>query len=195
MKTNEKFSVLDAVITATRMTEKKLKLWYEKRQSASADPINSIFPIVYKIGNGFEVLPEFISSRKHKIWGYELLPGIILAKKCGADGNVESMTWNNCKAFAGKMSLNGKCGSLPSKKVLKQNWSEELIGKIQAMDKFLCKNGVNAESRSGGYYCGILCCSEVDDDPRAYSFDLRSCDGHWFDKTLTLSLYRLAVAF
>jgi hypothetical protein len=156
MKTNGKFIVLDAVITATDMTEKELKLWYEKRQSASADLVASIFPVVYKNGNNFEVLSKLIPARKDEICGYELLPGIFLAKKCGTDGNVESTTWNNCKIFAETMSFNDKKDFLPTKEVLNKNWNGELRDKIQAMDKFLCHNEVDAESRSSDViYCGI----------------------------------------
>jgi hypothetical protein len=165
--------------------------------SASASVESPVFSLVYKNGNSFEVLPELIPSRKDEVWGYALLPGIFLAKKCGEDSNFKETTWGNCKSFAEEMSLKGKHGSLPSKEVLKQNWSEELRRKIQDMDEFLCDHGVDAETRSRNYvdYCGVPWCSEVDDGGRAYFFRLKDGNVSWSYKLNTTCDDRLAVAF
>lgn len=199
MKTTEKFAVLDAVIAATGMTEGELNLWLQKRQSTpdptptptSTDVIKSILPVVYKKGNEFEILPHLDLNRKDDVWGYELFPGAVLAKKCGADGNVESTTWSNCKAFAKKVTLNGKAGALPSKEVLKKHWSEELRNRLKAMDKFLLENGVAAEPE----YYGVPWCSEVLDSDRAFFFLLENGDDGWNDKLYTDDCDRLVVAF
>lgn len=190
MKTSE---ILDALASAG-MKISEVEAWLKSQNNSS---VKSLFPIVYKVGNNFEVLPELIPSRKGEVWGYELLPGIFLAKKCGVDGNVESTTWDNCKAFAKKMSLNGKSGSLPSKEILKKNWSEELRNKIRAMDRFLCENAVDAESRSADDidYCGIPWCSEVDGYSHACYFYLIDGDGHWGNESSTHSYDRVVVAF
>ena len=79
--------------------------------------IKSLFPIVYQRGYLFEILPELDLTRKDEVWGYEIMPGIILAKKCGY------ATWDNVRLFAEDCVLNGKWGKLPSKEVLEQGWN------------------------------------------------------------------------
>lgn len=200
MKTTEKFAVLNSVIAATEMTEEEIAIWFQSRQalnattdgsSTSSGGIKLIFPIAYKKGNEFEILPEFIPERKDEIWGYEIMPNIILAKKCSADGNVENTSWYNAKAFAEKCILNGKHGNLPSKKVLKQKWNVELGDKIQIMNKFLCKNGIDAETE----YVGAIWCSEVKGNTVACCFTLDYGFGCWGHKTTVDSSVSLSVAF
>ncbi len=196
MKTNEKFAMLNAVVIAAEMNEKEIREWFEARQTTSKPKstggIKSIFPIVYKKGNDFEILPELDLARKDEVWGYEIVPGIVLAKKCGADNNVKSTTWGNVKGFAERCRLNGKQGKLPSKNVLKQNWSQELRENIQKMDDFLCDNGIDAEEE----YVGCLWCSKVvyDGDNVEY-FLLDNGYDYWHIKDFDNRNDRVAVAF
>lgn len=165
MRKNEKFAVLDSVIAATEMTEKEIVSWFQSRQTShvategrsTSDGI--IFPIAYKSGLEFEVLPEFIPERKDEIWGYEIMPGIIFAKRCGDNGDVEDTSKSAASTFAANSLLNGERGTLPSEKDLKDGWSEELKKKIQEMGKFLCENGVDAETKCEG---AIWCKEDVD---------------------------------
>ena len=202
MKTTEKFAVLNSVIAATEMTEEEIATWFHSRQTSqvattSSGGIKLIFPIAYKKGNEFEILPEFIPERKDEIWGYEIMPNIILAKKCSADGNVENTSWYNAKAFAEKCILNGKNGHLPSTEVIKQNWNVGLRNKIQKMDKFLYENGIDAETRSDktDVYTGVIWSSEVYNNTGAYSFNLGTGASLWYYKNCFCDSDRLTISF
>ena len=157
----------------------------------SSGGIKLIFPIAYKKGNEFEILPEFIPERKDEIWGYEIMPNIILAKKCSADGDVKNTSWYNAKAFAEECILDGKQGHLPSVKVLQQNRNAELRDKIQLMDKFLYENGIDAETK----YLGAIWCSEVNDYNYASYFVLKSDNDFKINKAAFSRESRLSVAF
>ena len=147
--------------------------------------IKSIFPIVYQRGYRFEILPELDLTRKDDVWGYEVMPGIILAKKCGY------ATWYDAKSFAEDCVLNGKWGKLPSKKALEQGWSEELEENVRKMDAFLCEKGINAERD----FEGILWCSEVDGLYAAYFFHLGGGYNLAGDRRCLTGVERIAVAF
>ena len=75
METKEKIQKLDSVIETSKMTEEELTLWWTLRQPHPA------FKIAYKKGDNIEILPELILERKDEIWGFEIIPGVILAKK------------------------------------------------------------------------------------------------------------------
>ncbi len=197
MKTKEKFEALNAFVASLKIDEKEIREWFEARQTTSKPKstggIKSIFPIVYKKGNDFEILPELDLARKDEVWGYEIMPGIVLARKCGCDNNVESTTWYEVKSFAESCRLNGKQGKLLSKNVflLEQHWSRELRENIQKMDAFLCKNGIDAEKDC----VGIFWCSDVFDRDNACTFSLDTGEAHWGIKTHTRSYNRVVVAF
>ncbi len=147
--------------------------------------IKSLFPIVYQRGYLFEILPELDLTRKDEVWGYEIMPGIILAKKCGY------AAWDNVRLFAEDCVMNGKWGKLPSKEVLEQGWNEELEENIRKMDKFLCEKGIDAERD----FEGILWCSEVDGRYDAYFFHLSGRYDLAGDKRCITGVERIAVAF
>lgn len=163
MKTNEKFAMLNAAVIAAEMNDKEIREWFEARQTTSKPKstggIKSIFPIVYKKGNDFEILPELDLARKDEVWGYEVMPGIVLAKKCNAYNNGVSNSWDNVREFAKQCRLDGKQGELPSKKVLVENWDWDLAENIQKMDEFLFENGIiDADVKCG---TGCVWCSEL----------------------------------
>ncbi len=201
MNTSEKFAKLDALVVETGISEEELNQWFEVRKTSavasdvistsSTGGIKSIFPIAYKKGNEFEILPELILERKDEVWGYEIMPNVILAKKCGADGNVENTNWYNAKAFAKKCVLMGKQGDLPFKEVLDRNWSAELKNKIKEMDKFLSENNIDAERKR----IGIIWCPDIDFHGNALYFILADGYNNWSNKS-HISIYdRLAVEF
>ena len=133
---------------------------------------DTLLPVVYKNGETFEILPHLDLNRKDEVWGFEIFPYVILAKKCGSDGNIKNTSWENCKAFAEKTSCDGKTGSLPSITVFKNHWNRELKNKIQAMDKFLCENEIKGENRSStdARYIGVVYCIEVDNDSNSVHY-------------------------
>ncbi|MBE6453122.1 MAG: hypothetical protein E7012_06515 [Alphaproteobacteria bacterium] len=176
MEKHKKYAALDAIDAATEIP---------------TNPNKPIFSIGYKRGNEFEILPEFIPERKGEIWGYEILPNILLAKKCGPDGNVISTTWNNVKSFADACKLEGKNGSLPFKEILYQNRAKGLPQRIKLMDNFLRENGVDAEEEA----VGKIWCYEVYDLNYAYYFDLDCHSVDWSNKNCFYEGCRLAVAF
>ena len=200
MNTNEKFAKLDALVVETGISEEELTWWFKSRQtlpattdgsSPSLGGIKSIFPIAYKKGDEFEIFQEFIPERKDEIWGYEIMPNIILAKKCGADGNVESTSWDNAKAFAEKCVFNGKRGHLPSVNALKRKFYEEpLMDKVDQMDNFMLKKGIDAERK---FYGTVWCFENV--DLEACCFNLKGGYADWSNKAIIFRYYRLSVAF
>ena len=203
MKKNEKFKVLNAVLQATieaiQMNDAELKEWFKTLHSPStlkAKP-KPPFPIAYKKDNNFEILNELILDRKDEIWGFEILPDIILAKKCGAYGNVNNTSWDCVKSFAEKCLLNGKKGSLPSANMLDDYWDKSLKEKIQAMDIFLINNGIDAEKRSAfkDQYVGTVWCSEADVHANASYYSLEDSENDFADISIITEHDRIAVAF
>lgn len=168
MKKEEKFKLLDAVIVATEMTEKEVEVYFQSRKGI----VQSIFPIAYKRENNFEILPYLDYARKKEVWGFEIMPGVILAKRCDTVDGVKADEWIISKNFAEKCTMAGKQGKLPSKELLKQNWSIELITNIRKMDEFLCEYDVNAEQRSSEklWFTGVLWCSDVSRGSNPYYF-------------------------
>lgn len=170
MEKNKKYEALNKLVASLGMDEEEISDWLQSRKTSSKAKStknnNCIFPIAYKRENNFEILPELDLTRISEVWGYEIIPGIILAKKCGSNGSVETTTWDNVKSFAESCRLNGKQGKLPSSRMLTQNWINGLNANIQAMDKFLCENGIDAEK----VYRGIIWCSELHDTKTAYTF-------------------------
>ena len=162
--------------------------------------IKSVFPVVYRRGNEFEILPELILERKNEVWGYEIMPGIVIAKKCGSDTNVESVDWYNSKTFAETSVLRGKRGALPSRTIVSKLRARDFLvlrSQIQEMDKFLCNNGIDAETRSekNPRYAGVIWCSEENDYRTAYYFSLATCRGNYGLKVVSSATSRLMVVF
>jgi len=160
--------------------------------NASRVVTSDIFPIVYQIGeNEFEILPDFISKRAKQVWGYEVVPGVILAKKCGAVQGLSNTEWDNVKHFTEKATINGNKGRLPSKSELEELRSDSLKRRIREMDQFLINQGVEAEKK----YYGAVWCSEEFTVDKSYYIDLE--DGHIssYYKDVANPGDRVAVAF
>ena len=192
MTKEEIFAKFDALITETRITEKELQEWFQSRQqqSTSTKAIKTPFPIAYKKGNKFEILPEFIPERRNEVWGYEIMPKIIIAKECGPVGNVKVHSWYNAKEFSIGCVLEGKEGYLPSMDYIEQRWTKELPSHIKVMDKFLRNNGVDAEE----VHCGLIWCSETYGCRNACYFNLDSGIAYWGTR-YNFGSMRLVVAF
>ena len=190
MKTNEKFALLNEAVINAGMNEKEIALWFQLRQEALLQ-----FPIAYKKGDTFEILPYLDLSRKDYVWGYEILPGIVMAKKCGIVCDIKDTTWDTSKAYAEKCRLDGKTGKLPSLKVLKQEWSTLLLDKIQKMDMYLCNQGIDAEPYSTEKSRGMVWCFELYKHHLAHSFYLDTGNVTWFSRFKADKIDRLVVAF
>ena len=162
--------------------------------------IKSVFPVVYRRGNEFEILPELILERKNEVWGYEIMPCVVIAKKCGADSNVESANWYNSKKFAQTSVLNGMRGSLPSRAIVAKLKARDFLvlrSQIQKMDRFLCDNGIDAETRSekNPRYAGVVWCAEENDYRTASYFSLATSRGNYGLKVASAKTSRLMVVF
>ena len=83
-------------------------------------------PLVYRQDNVLTVENGLNLSRRHELWGIQLLSGTMVALRSGAtEDNVSSTAWRKVKEFAEKMTFNGKSGILPSKNALKKHWGDE----------------------------------------------------------------------
>ena len=74
-------------------------------------------PLVYRRGNVLTVENGLNLSRKHELWGIQLLSGVMVALACRSGNNVSDTIWNEVKKFAEKMRLNGRtrfCRSAPN---------------------------------------------------------------------------------
>ena len=191
METRKKIKMLNSVIEASEITEDELQLWWKLRQATPS------FRIAYKKGNNFELHYEFIQERIDEIWGFEIIPGIILAKKTGPDHNVETTTWDNVKNFAENCILEGKKGSLPSLKEIKDKWTEMLTFEIQSMDKYLCLNEVDGETKSkkDPDFVGVVWCQEECSNNNAFYFDLEDNYLEFVEKDCCYCHDRIAISF
>jgi hypothetical protein len=151
---------------------------------------SEILPFVYKKDNEFEISPDFDPNRK--LWGFRLKSGILLKATCGSGDDVGSINWNNCKAFAESMTLNGKQGRLPSKYLFEEYWGDEEMKAVEATSKFLAEIGVDSDG-----YRGLIWCNEEFQGHSARCFSLsdgaNKCD--YFRKILVNWEDRLGVFF
>ena len=189
MKTN-KINALEAVIAALEISENELTNWFNNRGKDKTGLIPTELPLVYRRGNVLTVENGLNLSRKHELWGIQLLSGVMVALTCGPGNNVSDTTWGEVKKFAEKMRLNGKPGFLPSKDVLKEHWGTEEQTRFTATVKVLKENEIAADG-----YWGCIWCSEEYGPIAAYYFSLRYGDGDWNDKDNTYSDDRVALAF
>ena len=151
--------------------------------------VNSeILPFVYKKGNEFEILYDLDLGRNDEFWGFRLQSGIFLKATCGPGDDVESITWDNCKAFSESMFLNGKQGQLPSAYLFEKFWGEEQKA-VKATVKFLKENGIKSKG-----LLGFIWCLEEDGSLAAY-FSFGRGAGGYFDRNISACYNRLSVFF
>ena len=189
MKTN-KINALEAVIAALEISDKELIDWFNNRGKDKTGLIPTELPLVYRRGNVLTVENGLNLSRKHELWGIQLLSGVMVALTCGPGNNVSDTTWGEVKKFAEKMRLNGKPGFLPSKDVLKEHWGTEEQTRFTATVKVLKENEIAADG-----YWGCIWCSEEYNPGNAYYFDLTNGSSDWTSKTITYYNDRVALAF
>lgn len=189
MKTN-KINALEAVIAALEISENELTNWFNNRGKDKTGLIPTELPLVYRRGNVLTVENGLNLSRKHELWGIQLLSGVMVALTCGPGNNVSDTTWGEVKKFAEKMRLNGKPGFLPSKDVLKEHWGTEEQTRFTATVKVLKENEIAADG-----YWGCIWCSEVYHPLYAYCFGLRNGGSDWYGKLDTSYGGRVALAF
>ena len=70
--------VLSTVVLATEISNADLQQWVQSRVGI----LDSVFPVVYRKNNKFEVLPHLEMSRRNDVWGYEIMPIFLFQKKC-----------------------------------------------------------------------------------------------------------------
>ena len=189
MKTN-KINALEAVIAALEISENELTNWFNNRGKDKTGLIPTELPLVYRRGNVLTVENGLNLSRKHELWGIQLLSGVMVALTCGPGNNVSDTTWGEVKKFAEKMRLNGKPGFLPSKDVLKEHWGTEEQTRFTATVKVLKENEIAADG-----YWGCIWCSEEYGPDYAYCFNLRNGINDWYVKNLNNGIDRVALAF
>ena len=189
MKTN-KINALEAVIAALEISESELTNWFNNRGKDKTGLIPTELPLVYRRGNVLTVENGLNLSRKHELWGIQLLSGVMVALACRSGNNVSDTIWNEVKKFAEKMRLNGKSGFLPSKDVLKEHWGTEEQTRFTATVKVLKENEIAAD----GYWGCIWCSEEYGPDGACY-FSLENGYYDWNDKASTYGNDRVALAF
>ena len=189
MKTN-KINALEAVIAALEISENELTNWFNNRGKDKTGLIPTELPLVYRRGNVLTVENGLNLSRKHELWGIQLLSGVMVALTCGPGNNVSDTTWGEVKKFAEKMRLNGKPGFLPSKDVLKEHWGTEEQTRFTATVKVLKENEIAADG-----YWGCIWCSEAYGPTSACYFDLGNGVNDWGSKDNTIGNDRVALAF
>mgnify|MGYP007020629566 FL=1 len=189
MKTN-KINALEAVIAALEISENELTNWFNNRGKDKTGLIPTELPLVYRRGNVLTVENGLNLSRKHELWGIQLLSGVMVALACRSGNNVSDTIWNEVKKFAEKMRLNGKSGFLPSKDVLNKHWGKAEREKFTITIAVLKENNIDADS-----YWGCIWCSEVYDCHNAYYFILINGDYDWYYKNITNYDNRVALAF
>ena len=189
MKTN-KINALEAVIAALEISENELTNWFNNRGKDKTGLIPTELPLVYRRGNVLTVENGLNLSRKHELWGIQLLSGVMVALACRSGNNVSDTIWNEVKKFAEKMRLNGKSGFLPSKDVLNKRWGGMEEAKFVATLKILKENEIAADG-----YWGCIWCSGECNPLDAYYCNLElGCYG-WDHKYGTGYSDRVALAF
>ena len=185
-----KFEKLEKVLSELNISDKELIDWFNNRGKDKTGLIPTELPLVYRRGNVLTVENGLNLSRKHELWGIQLLSGVMVALTCGPGNNVSDTTWGEVKKFAEKMRLNGKPGFLPSKDVLKEHWGTEEQTRFTATVKVLKENEIAADG-----YWGCIWCSEESSPTGAYYFTLESGYGGWGYKDYTNGSDRVALAF
>ena len=185
-----KFEKLEKVLSELNISDKELMNWVNNRSKSPAGLIPTALPLVYRCGNELTVENGLNLSRKHELWGIQLLSGVMVALQYGSGKNVSETTWKEVKKFAEKMRFNGKPGFLPSQDVLKKHWGNKEEAKFAATVEVLEENEIEADG-----YRGCIWCSEGSDPGNAYFFYLNDGNNDWGTKNDTNSSDRVALAF
>ena len=185
-----KFEKLEKLISELNISESELAKWFNNRGKDKTGLIPTALPLVYRRGNELTVENGLNLSRKHELWGIQLLSGVMVALTCGSGNNVSETTWGKVKKFAEKMTFNGKPGVLPSQDVLKKHWSNKEEAKFAATVEVLEENEIEADG-----YRGCIWCSEEYSPISAYYFHLNNGSNGWNPKLSTGSSDRVALAF
>ena len=185
-----KFEKLEKVLSELNISDKELIDWFNNRGKDKTGLIPTELPLVYRRGNVLTVENGLNLSRKHELWGIQLLSGVMVALACRSGNNVSDTIWNEVKKFAEKMRLNGKPGFLPSKGVLKEHWGGMEEAKFIATVEILKENEIAADG-----YWGCIWCSEECGPDGAYYFSLKNGYNVWSIKHGAKANDRVALAF
>ena len=151
--------------------------------------IITALPIVYSNENKLSLEKGLILSRKHEIWGIQLLPNVIVALK-GKVSDASNSTWQQMKIFAEKMELNGKCGRLPSKVLFKNQWGYLERKKLEATIAVLALEKVEFGDMPNYLWCQEECNASL-----AYYLCLENSNGGWVAKNHTNQFIRAVFEF
>ena len=185
-----KFEKLEKVLSELNISDKELMNWVNNRSKSPAGLIPTALPLVYRRGNELTVENGLNLSRKHELWGIQLLSGVMVALTCGSGNNVSKTTWDEVKKFSEKMTFNGKPGVLPFQDVLNKHWNNEEREKYATTIAVLKENGIDADG-----YQGCIWCSEVYYRAGAFCFNLENGYRGWGHKDDTNIDDRVALAF
>ena len=185
-----KFEKLEKVLSELNISESELAKWFNNRGKDKTGLIPTALPLVYRRGNELTVENGLNLSRKHELWGIQLLSGVMVALTCGSGNNVSETTWGKVKKFAEKMTFNGKPGILPSKDVLKKHWSNKEEAKFAATVEVLEENEIGADG-----YWGYIWCSEIYSPGTAFFFVLMYGVDVWCYTSSNDYNTRVALAF
>ena len=198
----EQIRVLEAVISAMKISNSDLEDWFKARKRGNFIPTD--LPLVYCKGNEFFVENGLNLKRKKELWGIQLLSGVMVALKYGwqtmsslefaAQNSIFSTAYKDVKKFAEIMRFNGRQGFIPFRSVLDKHWGKEEKEKFEATVEILRENGIDADDYNGAVWC-------VDDIQNtvsagiAHCFILKSgCLGCYYETTIS-GEDRVAVAF
>ena len=185
-----KFEKLEKVLSELNISDKELINWVNNRSKSPAGLIPTALPLVYRRGNELTVENGLNLSRKHELWGIQLLSGVMVALQRTPENNISSATWKNVKRFAETMTFNGKPGFLPSQDVLNKHWNNEEREKYATTIAVFKENGIDADG-----YQGCIWCSEVYYRAGAFCFNLENGYRGWGHKDDTNIDDRVALAF
>ena len=157
----EQIRVLEAVVSAMKISNSDLEDWFKTRKRGNFIPTD--LPLVYCKGNEFFVENGLNLKRKKELWGIQLLSGVMVALKYGwqtmsslefaAQNSIFSTAYKDVKKFVEIMRFNGRQGFIPFRSVLDKHWGKEEKEKFEATVEILRENGIDADDYNGAVWC------------------------------------------
>lgn len=151
MKKKEKLARVVNLLAKSGITVENLKEWFiycEKQEK------ETLFPMYEIEGNELRLLTMAQENWQDRVWGYQIFPGLILAKEVGLKGFCSGANWDNVKDFVQGLTFNSTACAMPSMELLGLIWGQKLRDNILAMDLFLREQGIEAGIKDGDKYRG-----------------------------------------
>ena len=191
---NANFLRLDEFIRELAISETELDAWYNNRLERRKELIPTLLPLVYQTGNELTAANGLILNRSKDLWGLQLLPRLVLARRChGVKNNCSTlpMSWDIIREGVQQMTFQGKTGSLPSQDFLLTSCTAYLKGQLKKTIDVLQQNKITCSQFDHGE---IWCIDEFSSD-EAYLFSLHSGQPLPFRKNCDFPAYRVAIFF